>query len=135
MVYEALQCSMCWQPPAFALQCPSCHSLICHQCQPVNSHCQVCFKKSKEHVKHTEIKDKLLQKLLDRLIVFKHQCTDDMKPFYLSQSEMTRHRDFDECPSKLYRCGCQENERDFTFTLSQLKAHLKTECPLVKIPC
>lgn len=135
LIYDALQCCMCLQPPAFAMQCPKCRNLVCSQCQALNAYCQNCHKTCKESIKYTEVKDRLLKAVLDRLIIYKHQCSEDSKLIYLTQAEMVRHRQSEECPSKLYSCFCQEGSKACKYSLCELQSHLKEECQQVKIQC
>lgn len=126
---------MCLLPPIGAKQCPQCNKLICSDCYKNSPHCQHCSHTLKTSIKYTEIKDRILRGLIDTLIRYKHKCTDkgDVKIF--SESEMIKHKNSFECPSKVYKCFCQSANDEKRYSYNDIFEHLRNDCPDVIMHC
>lgn len=76
LLFDTIQCQQCKQPPVFAKQCPLCSKLSCQDCQNLSPSCISCTHSTKQTVGLVEIKDQILKDLLDKLIRYKHKCSD-----------------------------------------------------------
>lgn len=105
---------------------------MCGQCLESSNKCISCG----SSCSFGPVKDKILLMILDKFVLFNHQCTADGPVKTFSQSEMDQHKhSHTECPSRRYRCFCQSEDDEFTMSYAEIIAHLKTECSQVRIQC
>jgi len=89
----------------------------------------------KQTVSLTEIQDNILKSLLDKLIRFKHKCSDKGETKLFSQTEMQDHKRSLDCPSKVYKCFCQGHDDTKRFSYQEIFKHLREECEEVVMHC
>lgn len=130
-LYETIKCVGCLQPPISPKQCASCQNLTCSTCYQKSKKCISCGS-----ISSGPVKDKILLSILDKFVLFSHQCSpnDPLKTY--SQTEMDLHqKSASECTSKKYRCFCKSKDEGFTMFYSEIARHLKAECDKVRIQC
>jgi hypothetical protein len=130
-LYETIKCVGCFQPPVSPKQCTSCQNLTCSTCCRKSKKCISC-----SSISFGPVKDKILLSILDKFVLFSHQCSpnDPLKTY--SQLEMDLHKkSASECPSKKYRCFCKSKDEGLAMSYSEIIRHLKTECDAVRIQC
>lgn len=130
-LYETIKCVNCLQPPVSPKQCVSCQSLTCATCLGGSMKCISC-----SSTNFVPVKDKILLAILDKFVLFNHQCSPNGPIKTFNQTEMDLHKNSpSECASKKYRCFCQGEDSGFTMSYSEILKHLKSDCGKVRIQC